>query len=95
MAGAAKQSRFRKGQAMLKRHKLESVMMELADDAFATIWKSTYGNLPFGGRGELVRDFVAEQYDSELDACIAIAERLLTRAAMPAAKPKSKWLPPR
>ena len=75
---------------MLKRHKLESMLKELTDDEFAIMWKSTYGDLPFGRRGELARDFVAEQYDSELDGCIAIAERLLTHAPLPAARPKSK-----
>ena len=80
---------------MLKRHKLESMLKELTDDEFAAIWKSTYGDLPSGRRVELARDFVAEQYDSELDGCIAIAERLLSHAPKPAAKPRSKWLPPR
>lgn len=80
---------------MLKRDKLESVLKKLTDDDFAAIWKNTYGSLPDGRRVELVRDFVAEQYDSELDGCIATVERLLTHAPEPAPKPKSKWLPPR
>ncbi len=80
---------------MLKRRRLESMLKELSDDEFAVIWKSTYGDLPSGGRVELVRDFVAEQYDSELDGCIANAESLLTHAPKPAPRPKSKWLPPR
>jgi hypothetical protein len=80
---------------MLKRHKLESMLTELSDDEFATIWKSTYGDFPIGRRMELARDYVAEQYDSELDGCIAIAERLLMHVPKPEPRPKSKWLPPR
>jgi hypothetical protein len=44
-------------------------------------------------RSELAKDFVAEQYDGELDGCIALAESLLTHAPCP--KPMNKWLPPR
>ena len=80
---------------MLKRHKLESMLSEISDDEFAALWKGTYGDLPSGHRIELARDFVAEQYDSELDGCIATAESLLTHAPKPAPRPKSKWLPPR
>ena len=82
---------------MLKRDKLESMLTKLTDDEFAAIWKSTYGDLPNGRRVELARDYVAEQYDSELDSCIAIAESLLAHTSKPVAepRPKSKWLPPR
>ena len=80
---------------MIKRDKLESMLTKITDDEFAALWKSTYGDLPIGRRVELVRDFVAEQYDSELDGCIAVAESLLTHAPKPAPGPKSKWLPPR
>lgn len=71
---------------MLKRDKLESILKKLTDDGFAAIWKGTYGSLPDGRRVELARDFVAEQYDNELDGCIATAESLLTGAPRP--KPK-------
>ena len=80
---------------MFKRDKLESMLTRLSDDEFAAIWKSTYGDIPFGHRVDLARDFVAEQYDSELDGGIAVAESLLTQAAKPVPEPKSKWLPPR
>ena len=80
---------------MLKRRKLESMLSELSDDEFAALWKGTYGNLPSGRRIELASDYVAEQYDSELDGCIAAAESILTHTPKPPPKPKSKWLPPR
>jgi hypothetical protein len=80
---------------MLKRDRLESLLRSLTDDDFAAIYKNTYGSLPFGRRVELVRDFVAEQYDNELDGCIAIAESLLTGTPNHAPRPKSKFLPPR
>jgi hypothetical protein len=78
---------------MLKRDKLEAMLRKITDDEFGAIWKATYGILPEGSRSELAKDFVAEQYDGELDVCIALAESLLTQA--PSRKPKSKWLPPR
>ncbi len=78
---------------MLKREKLESMLQQLPNDEFTAIWKDTYGCLPQGSRMDLARDFVAEQYDGELDDCIALAESLLTHAPKP--KPKNKWLPPR
>jgi hypothetical protein len=65
---------------MLNRDRLESLLNKLSDDDFATVYKNTYGSLPFGCRVEVVRDFVAEQYDSELEGCISIAESFLTRA---------------
>ena len=78
---------------MLKRDKLEAMLRKITDDEFAAIWKDTYGCLPKGSRSELARDFVAEQYDRELDGCIALAESLLRHTPRP--KPKNKWLPPR
>jgi len=73
---------------MLKRDKLESMLRRITDDEFAAIWKRTYGCLPEGSRANLARDFVAEQYDGELDGCIAIAESLLTHAPKSTSKPK-------
>ena len=79
---------------MPKRDKLESMLREISDDEFAAIWRKTYGCLPEGDRSELARDFVAEQYDKELDGDIEIVESLQTHA--PKVKPKpNKWLPPR
>jgi len=78
---------------MLKRDILESMLSKITDDEFGAIWKDTYGCLPVGGRSELAKDFVAEQYDGELDGCIALAESFLTHDQKP--KPKNKWLPPR
>ena len=80
---------------MLKRDKLEALLKKLTDDEFAAIWKNTYGSPPDGRRVELVRDFVAEQYDNELDGCIAVAGSLLTGVPKPAPRPKSKFLRPR
>jgi hypothetical protein len=82
---------------MLKREKLVSILKKITDDEFAALWKNTYGCLPQGSRADLARDFAAEQYDGELDSCIANAESLLTHApkVKVASPPKSKWLPPR
>ena len=63
---------------MLKREKLESILRNLGDDEFATIWEKTYGYLPQGSRADSARDYVAEQYDGDLDDCIAAAESFLT-----------------
>ena len=80
------------GKPMPKRDKLEAMLTRITDDEFNAIWKDTYGCLPEGDRSELARDFVAEQYDRELDTCIAVAESFLT----PTRKPKpNKWLNPR
>ena len=76
---------------MLKRAKLEAMLSKITDDEFGAIWKDTYGILPEGARSELARDFVAEQYDEELDGCIALAESLLTH--VPGPERKSKQLP--
>jgi hypothetical protein len=81
---------------MLKRDRLESMLRQISDDEFAAIWMKTYGCLPEGSRVELARDFVAEQYETELDGSIALAESLLTPAPKPPKKkPVNKWLPPR
>ncbi len=78
---------------MLKRDKLEAMLSEITDDQFGALWKDTYGILPEGSRVELAKEFVAEQYDGELDGCIALADSFLRHVPKP--KPKNKWLPPR
>jgi hypothetical protein len=77
---------------MQKRDRLKAMLRKISDKQFNTIWKDTYGYVPCGNRVDLVKDFVAEQYDGELDGCIHRAESLLK----PARKPKpNKWLVPR
>jgi hypothetical protein len=78
---------------MLKRDKLEVMLRKITDEEFAAVWKDTYGYVPSGDRSDLVSDFVAEQYDRELDGCIQRAESLLTHAPKP--KVKNRWLCPR
>jgi hypothetical protein len=78
---------------MCKRDKLEAMLSEITDDQFGALWKDTYGILPEGSRVELAKEFVAEQYDGELDGCIALADSFLRHVPKP--KPKNKWLPPR
>ncbi len=78
---------------MQKRDKLEAMLRKINDKDFTAVWKDTYGCLPEGERSALVRDFVAEQYDGELDGCIKRAEAFLKPA--PHSKPKNRWLPPR
>jgi hypothetical protein len=78
---------------MQKRDKLEAMLREMTDEDFDAVWKSTYGYVPEGERSDLARDFVAEQYDEELDGDIKLAESLLQHPA-PRLKP-SKWLSPR
>ena len=68
-------------------------MRKITDDQFNAIWKSTYGYVPVGERSDLAKDFVADQYDKELDGCIQRAESCLKPA--PAPKPRSRWLSPR
>jgi hypothetical protein len=68
---------------MTKRDRLEMLLRQITDKEFNGIWKNTYGYTPCGRRLGLVRDFVAEQYDSELDGSIALAESLLKRARKP------------
>ena len=77
---------------MQKRDKLEAMLRKISDEEFDAVWKSTYGYIPEGERAELVRDFVAEQYDEELDGDIKRVEALLHPA--PRLKP-NKWLSPR
>ena len=62
---------------MLKRDKLEAVLRKITGKEFDAVWKDTYGYIPRGERADLVRDFVAEQYDRELDGCIKRAEAFL------------------
>jgi hypothetical protein len=77
---------------MQKRDRLRTLLLKTDDKQFNAIWKETYGYVPIGDRADLVRDFVAEQFDGELDGCIKHAESLLK----PASKPKvNKWLAPR
>jgi len=78
---------------MLKREKLEAVLRKITDREFDAVWKDTYSYVPRGKRSDLVSDFVAEQYDEELDGCIKRAESFLTPTSRP--KPKSRWLVPR
>jgi hypothetical protein len=77
---------------MLKRDRLKAMLRKITDKQFNAVWWDTYGYVPFGDRADLVADFVAEQYDGELDGCIKRAESLLKSAP----KPKvNKWLCPR
>jgi hypothetical protein len=77
---------------MQKRDKLETMLRKITDQQFDVVWKDTYGCAPIGDRADLVRDFVAEQYDGELDDDIKRAESLLH----PTSKPKiNRWLVPR
>jgi hypothetical protein len=77
---------------MQKRDKLEAILRKITDNEFNAVWKDTYGYAPEGERSDLVRDFVAEQYDGELDDDIKRAESFLK----PASKSKpNRWLVPR
>jgi hypothetical protein len=71
---------------MLKRDRLKAILRRITDEQFDALWRHTYGYLPAGKRADLVADFVAEQYDGELDGCIKRAESLLKPTAV---KPKS------
>jgi hypothetical protein len=77
---------------MPKRDRLKAMLRKITDKQFNAIWKETYGYIPFGDRADLAADFVAEQYDEELDGCIKHAESLLRGVAKPAV---NKWLVPR
>jgi hypothetical protein len=77
---------------MQKRDKLEAMLRKISDKEFDVVWKETYGHAPEGERAALVRDFVAEQYDGELDDDIKRVESLLH--VTPKLKP-NKWLVPR
>jgi len=77
---------------MLKRDRLKAMLRKITDQQFNAIWKETYGYVPFGDRADLVTDFVAEQYDGELDGDIERAESFLKGVS----KPKvNRWLAPR
>ena len=77
---------------MQKRDKLETMLRKITDNEFNAVWKDTYGYIPEGERSDLVRDFVAEQYDGELDGDIERAESFLKGVP----KPKvNRWLAPR
>jgi hypothetical protein len=78
---------------MLKRDRLKSMLRKITDEQFNAVWKETYGYVPIGERSDLVTDFVAEQYDGELDGCIKRAESFLQPARKP--KPNNRWLCPR
>ncbi|MGA2798460.1 MAG: hypothetical protein ABSE63_12835 [Thermoguttaceae bacterium] len=80
---------------MLKRNKLEAVLLKITDNQFNAVWMDTYGDVPDGERSDLVRDFVAEQYDEELDGSIKRVEAFLNPVPKPKPKPKNKWLCPR
>ena len=77
---------------MFKRDRLKAMLRNITDKQFNVIWKDTYGYVPFGQRSDLVADFVAEQYDEDLDDCIKRAESLLKPASKPTV---NKWLTPR
>ena len=79
---------------MLKRDKLKSLLRKITDKEFETVWKAAYGYAPLGERSDLVKDFVAEQYDTELDGCIKRTEAFLNRTPKPKPKPNN-WLVPR
>jgi hypothetical protein len=71
---------------MLKRDRLKAMLRRITDKQFNAVWKDTYGYVPMGECADLVADFVAEQYDGELDGCIKRVESLLK----PGSKPKVK-----
>jgi hypothetical protein len=77
---------------MQKRDRLKAMLRKITDQQFNAVWKETYGYFPIGDRADLVRDFVAEQYDEELDGDIERAESFLHPA--PRHKP-NRWLAPR
>jgi len=78
---------------MLKRDKLAAMLRTITDEEFEAVWKETYGYVPNGERSDLVKDFVAEQYDTELDGRIKCIEALL--GPVPSGPKPNKWLAPR
>ena len=78
---------------MQKRDKLKAMLRKITDNEFNAVWKDAYGYVPEGERSDLVSDFVAEQYDDELDGSIKRADSFLNPAKK--SKPKNKWLCPR
>jgi hypothetical protein len=77
---------------MHKRDRLEAMLRKITDQQFNAVWKDTYGYVPIGDRADLAADFVAEQYDEELDGDIERAESFLH--PVPRLKP-NRWLAPR
>jgi hypothetical protein len=82
-----------KERTMQRRDMLEAMLRAITDIEFNAVWKDAYGYVPEGKRSDLVTEFVAEQYDKELDGCIKRTELLLKPA--PKAKPNNRWLVPR
>jgi hypothetical protein len=78
---------------MQKRDRLAALLRKIPANNFNAVLKDTYGYVPEGDRSDLVRDFVAEQYDRELDGCIKRAESFLKPAKK--SKPTNPWLAPR
>jgi hypothetical protein len=78
---------------MPKRDKLKTLLRKITDDQFEAILRSTYGYVPSGKRSDLARDFVADQFDTELDGCIKRVESFLKPAQKP--EPRNRWLAPR
>ena len=77
---------------MLKRDRLKAMLRKITEKQFNAVWNDTYGYVPIGDRADLAADFVAEQYDGELDGCIRRAESFLKGVP----KPKvNRWLAPR
>ena len=80
---------------MQKREKLRTLLRKITDNEFNAVWNDAYGYVPYGARSDLVRDFVAEQYDGELDDSIERAESFL-KPGNKKPKPKpNRWLCPR
>ena len=80
---------------MLKRNKLEAVLLKITDNEFNAVWMDTYGDVPTGERSDLVRDFVAEQYDEELDGCYQTC-RILPKSRLKTQPTwRNRWLCPR
>jgi hypothetical protein len=77
---------------MQKRDKLETMLRKITDNEFNAVWKDSYGYIPEGERSDLVRDFVAQRYEGELNGDIERAESFLHPA--PRLK-RNKWLSPR
>jgi hypothetical protein len=69
--------------AMSRRDRLKVALRRVSDEDFDAVWKDTYGYVPAGERADLVADFVAEQYDGELDGCIQRAESSRKTASKP------------
>ena len=76
---------------MLKRDRLNALLRKLTDKQFNAVWKDTYGYFPRGQRPDLVGDFVADQYDEELDDCIKRIEALVQSGPKAMA---NRWLVP-